>query len=497
MIGPWLLSIALITVFILLLWRRQRQKERRFIKLLGKQLDNQIKARAPLELPWVPVAFYELVNSLEKLLQALPPPVGKDKLTGLANRVGLKRSVTALMPLQQGTMVLLDIYRFRYVNDLFGFAFGDQLLKQMADRLLGLQQVPRLLARMNEDEFLLYFEQQQTEEDLHRLRGRLQVPFDIEGTPVSIRIQMGYLDLHAHHTDLSLMLRRLDLALKKARNSRDLLAGYQTGEDSIQMRELEIINSLPKALKTGQLYLVYQAKEEVSSGLCRQVEALIRWEHPKFGTISPAEFIPLAEYSGMIGLVSQWALEQVMMQQHKWRSGGFKVRIALNLSAQDLNNGCMLQEIERQLQEYQLPGEVLAIEITESSLMADLEQAIKILERLRQLDIRLAIDDFGTGHSSLAYLKNLPVDEVKIDKAFNEELLSNSNAKHIMRASIQMAKSLGFEVTVEGIESMALKQMLISLGADQLQGDIVAKPKTAPELEYWYAKHSMQTKTVS
>lgn len=263
------------------------------------------------------------------------------------------------------------------------------------------------------------------------------------------------------------------------------------------MRELEIINSLPKALKTGQLYLVYQAKEEVSSGLCRQVEALIRWEHPKFGTISPAEFIPLAEYSGMIGLVSQWALEQVMMQQRKWRSGGFKVRIALNLSAQDLNNGCMLQEIEHQLQEYQLPGEVLAIEITESSLMADLEQAIKILERLRQLDIRLAIDDFGTGHSSLAYLKNLPVDEVKIDKAFNEELLSNSNAKHIMRASIQMAKSLGFEVTVEGVESMALKQMLISLGADQLQGDIVAKPKTAPELEYWYAKHSMQTKTVS
>ncbi|NMH66572.1 putative bifunctional diguanylate cyclase/phosphodiesterase [Shewanella salipaludis] len=479
----WLGALAGILTILLGLWLWQLLRRRRFLAELQRQLTQQQHLHLPLKISPVPAAFQPLYQSLSELLLSLPEDITRDRLTGLANRVGFKRYTCASMPLTQGALVLIDVHRFRYVNDLLGFAFGDELLRLFSQRLQHLKQAPSFISRMNGDEFLLYYDTRVDEAQLHRLKGRMQVPFDVKGTPIAIKVHIGLLDLGQHHADLSQMLRRLDLALKKARNARDGVASYGSGDDLVHQRELQLISSLPKDLQLDRLHMVYQPKLALSSGRCTQMEALIRWEHGSLGTVSPAEFIPLAEYAGMIDLVSRWALEQVLAQQAAWRQAGLTFQVALNLSTSDLDNDGLAEEIAARLEHYRLPADALVIEITESTLMTDLQRALTTLNQLRAIGVRLAIDDFGTGHSSLAYLKHLPVDEVKIDKAFLEDLLEDEQAAHIMGASISLAKKLGFEVTVEGVETKAVRDALQVMGADVIQGDFFAPPMTASELE--------------
>lgn len=492
-IGLFVASLTLLIVLLYLLQAKfsALRSQQQFLAQLCFQLEQQKLERKALNITIVPQEFAALYHTLDELLTALPANVGKDKLTGLANRVGLKRALTAMMPLTHGTIVLIDIYRFRYVSDLFGFIFGDMLLKQFAERLNGLSLAPRLVARLNGDEFFLYYEQTLTEDQLVHLRGRLQVPFNIKGIPVSVKLQIGCVHLQQHNADTSQMLRRADLALKKARNTRSAIAFYADNDDIRQLRELKIIDSLPKGLQRDQLYMVYQAKQDVATGRCFQVEALMRWEHDELGSISPSEFIPLAEYAGMIDLVSQWALDQVLAQQAKWRAAGMHLCVAVNLSTRDLDCETLPQDIATRLAHYQLPPESLMIEITESTLMADLNKAVKALTEIRALGVKLAIDDFGTGHSSLAYLKHLPVNEVKIDKAFLQDLGQDKPSEYILEASINIAKKLGYEVTVEGIETLDIKNMLVDMGVDTLQGMYYAKPMRAAELETtWEQLHN-------
>ncbi|PIW62480.1 EAL domain-containing protein [Shewanella sp. CG12_big_fil_rev_8_21_14_0_65_47_15] len=487
-IGLALFIILIGVLYILLEKYRSLRQQQRFLVQLCPQLDQQKIERQPLNIPIVPQEFAPLYHSLNEMLAVLPAGTGKDKLTGLSNRLGLKRTLASMMPLTQGTMVLLDIYRFRYVNDLFGFVFGDILLKQFAERLTNLNVAPRLIARLNGDEFFLYYEQSLSEEQLLQLRGRLQVPFRIKDTPVSVRVQVGCVQLEQHHADTSNMLRRLDLALNKARVTRSAIAYYSENDDIRQLRELQIIDSLPKGLQRNHLYMVYQPKQDVKTGQCTQVEALIRWDHETLGFISPSEFIPLAEYAGMIDLVSRWALEQVLAQQVEWRAMGMRLCVAINLSTRDLDSETLPQELAARLAHYQLPPECLMIEITESALMADLNKAVETLEEIRKLGIKLAIDDFGTGHSSLAYLKHLPANEVKIDKAFLRDLEQNKSAEYILEASINIAKKLGYDVTVEGVETPEIRDILVEMGADTLQGMHYAKPMRAAELEMNWAQ---------
>jgi c-di-GMP phosphodiesterase len=483
MLYLWLLACALLAlVCVLVLWRRESQLDQGFLTQLVQWLDEGRLHEESLLPTQIPPKFRALYRALDTLLFSFQLG-GIDKLTGLANRVGIKRKLSAQMPLQQGSLVLINIRRLRYVNDLFGFVVGDELLKRFAERLLHLSHPPQLLGRMNGDEFLLYFKTQTDEAALGRMRGRLQVPFDIEGTPISVQLQLGYLQLAEHHGDVSTLLRRLDVALKKACHRNEHIAAYRRDDDKRQLRELKIINSLPKGLHGDRLYLTYQPKINVADGRCTQVEALIRWEHEELGSLSPAEFIPLAEYAGMIGLVSQWALDKVLAQQAKWRAQGINVQVALNLSPRDLERAGLAEDIASALKRYHVPAEALLIEITESGLMADIEATIGTLDRLRGLGIELAIDDFGTGHSSLAYLKQLPVNEIKIDKAFLKDLLTDKQALHIMETSILLAKKLGFEVTVEGVESPQIRDLLLTLGVDKLQGRLLAKPLSVTELE--------------
>ncbi|MGB6135352.1 MAG: EAL domain-containing protein, partial [Shewanella sp.] len=214
--------------------------------------------------------------------------------------------------------------------------------------------------------------------------------------------------------------------------------------------------------------------------------ALIRWQHQGLGLLSPSEFIPLAEQTGMIDLLSAWVLDAVVAQQARWREKGIYVKVALNLSSTDLDNPNLANDVATKLTKYLVPAECIMIEITESALMVSLEQTIVTLNQLRAIGVKIAIDDFGTGHSSLAYLRFLPVDEVKIDKAFLDDFETTLAAKQVVKTSIELAKSLGFEVTVEGVESKSVLDTLRSYGVDTIQGDYFAKPATAEEFEHIY-----------
>ncbi|MGI2259087.1 putative bifunctional diguanylate cyclase/phosphodiesterase [Shewanella sp. GXUN23E] len=484
MIG-WICAAVLAVLVLALLWQQWRQ--RIFLGRLISSIRSRRLPAEPLSIDGIPPLFKPLCDNLAELLDALPADLGEDKLTGLLNRLGFKSALGRMSPIARGTFIILDIHHFRYVNDLFGFSFGDRLLVMLANRLQNLSVAPTLIARVKGDEFLLYYRQDVDRHQLSQLRGRLQVPFELDEVHIGIKIQIGCLSPEHVPEEASLLLRRLDLALKKGREANDLIGFYDEGDDQRQLRELLLIHGLPRGLMQGQLFMMYQPKQKLHEQGIYQVEALIRWQHPTLGMVSPGEFIPLAEYAGMIELVSRWALVTVLEQQQRWREQGLELQVAVNLSTQDLSSNSLTQEIAARLAQFNLPAEALMVEITESTLMANVDKALHTLNSLRELGVKLAIDDFGTGHSSLAYLKHLPVDEVKIDKAFVDDLLTDSHAQHIMETSIMLARKLGFEVTVEGVETEAVRQILTVMGADKLQGELIAGPMTAPALEAFLA----------
>ncbi|MFT6978402.1 MAG: diguanylate cyclase (GGDEF)-like protein [Shewanella psychromarinicola] len=461
-------------------------RQHRFIQRLTHSLELRLLNQDSFNIDSSSKSLKPLINVLHDLHQSSLFITERDKLTGLANRVGFKRKMLARMPISEGMLVLVDIHQFRFVNDLFGFLFGDKLLKAFAKRIDSLNCKAQFIARMNGNEFLLFYHQPLTIEQLLTIKNDLQRPFEIEQQPISIKMQLGVLSLSEHHADVSLMLRRLDLALKKAKALKRPIAFYDQDDDKAQYRELLIINGLPKGLKQDQLFMVFQPKLDIKSGQCKQVEALIRWQHESLGLISPSEFIPLAEQTGIIDILSPWVLDNVLAQQAKWRNMGIYVNVALNLSSTDLDNPNLAVDVATKLSQYLVPAESITIEITESALMISLEQTIMTLNQLRDIGVKLAIDDFGTGHSSLAYLRHLPVDEVKIDKAFLDEFETSKAAKQIVKTSIDLAKNLGFEVTVEGVESKSVLETLHLFGVDTIQGDYFAKPFTASEFEHIY-----------
>jgi len=242
---------------------------------------------------------------------------------------------------------------------------------------------------------------------------------------------------------------------------------------------------LPYSLQSGQMFVVYQPKVAIQQPRARSAEALIRWQHPTLGFIPPDEFIRLAEHSGLISQVTDWMIEQVISQLAKWSAAGFDFTVAVNLSAYDLLNPELPKQLSELLAKYQVLGCALALEVTEGAVMQDPQQVIRNLQQLRSMGIELAIDDFGTGQSSLAYLKQLPVHEVKIDRAFVKDIENNQNDELIVRATTQLAHGLGLRVTAEGLENEAGLARLLAAGVDKVQGYYFAKPLKADLFTSW------------
>jgi diguanylate cyclase (GGDEF)-like protein len=409
----------------------------------------------------------------------------RDTLTGLLNRHAVEQQLPTILSEQSGTLLQLNIIQFKHINDTLGLANGDTLLQLLAQRLGHHQPAAAFSARLNGDEFLMLFRETLTELQLVDLYNSLQPAYNIQDSIINLKIAIGIYPFQPGQSITSEALRRVDLAEEKATLAGGGIAFYQSGQDETHQRELTIIRDLPSALNSGQLFVVYQPKVELASRQCHSAEALIRWQHPQLGFISPVEFIATAEHSGNISLITQWMLKTVIKQLSAWQQDYPTLRVAVNLSAADLLDQHLPEQIRSLLEHHQVPATALALEVTESAVMQDTTKVIGNLNTLKAMKINLAIDDFGTGQSSLAYLKQLPVDEIKIDRAFVKDIESNTNDALIVNATVALAHGLGFKVTAEGLESMAGLRFLAEAGCDTVQGYYFSKPLTTADFSQW------------
>jgi len=412
-----------------------------------------------------------------------------DQLTGLPNRFAARMRLASL--LQSGEpvgVVLLDLRDFKHLNASFGHELGDQVLRELARRLLGAMRAGDFAARLGADQFLLLLRgstiEQAESTALQIVRGSRQ-GFLLGAIEVNLNVFAGLAAAPEHGTDADELLQRVDIALQETKASGARVCRYERGHDERYRRRLRLLSDLHAAIVGDQLSLVFQPKVLMADRRVRSLEALVRWTHPQLGAISPSEFVPLAEQTGAIGELTRWVLRSAIEQLASWRVAGLESEVAVNLSASDLANPELPDEILGMLARADVLPHQLQLEITESAIMRELDKSIRAMRRLRDAGVRFAIDDFGTGHSSLAQLKALPVDEIKIDRSFVRDLVQGTRDDAIVRSAVELAHSLGLKVVAEGIETPAAWTALLHLGCDYAQGYFISRPLPPEQVSDW------------
>jgi diguanylate cyclase (GGDEF)-like protein len=387
----------------------------------------------------------------------------------------------------------MDLDRFKEVNDTFGHHYGDLLLRQAGERLQCALRGADTLARLGGDEFAVLLpvsDEADAADVAKRLLQTLEEPFAIEGHNLDIGASIGIAVCPDHAGDADTLLQRADVAMYVAKRSGTGYAVYTSDQDQHSPNRLSLAGELRHAIEQDQLVLYYQPKLDLSTREVVGVEALVRWQHPGQGLVLPDQFIPLAEQSGLIHPLAEWVLGEAARQYHQWRSAGFDLPVAVNLSMRNLHDPRLSHTIAHLLATWNLTAAALHLEITESSLMADPDRALAVLGRLRELGLSIAIDDFGTGYSSLAYLKRLPVAELKLDRSFVRDMASDHRDRAIVRSTVELAHNLGLRVVAEGVEDRASQELLALLGCDQAQGYYISRPLPAADLTDWLRDRS-------
>lgn len=417
-----------------------------------------------------------------------------DALTGLPNRKLLQDRLEHALEMAKREckplgLLLLDLDRFKTINDTLGHAVGDVLLCDVAKRLAAQIRRSDTIARLGGDEFAVLLPAVTDLERAHRVSQRiltaLEHPFDIKELQLEVGISVGVALYPDHADDADALLQCADVAMYSAKNAQSGLALYDQSNDLNSVRHLTLTGELRQAIETQQLSFDYQPQIELASGRACGVEALARWRHPVHGFIPPDEFILQAEQTGLIGPLTRWAFNEALRQCAAWRGAGFDMTMAINLSARNLQDGELPATLQALLADWALPSECLTLEITESAIMLDPDMALETIKRFYDMGIRLAIDDFGTGHSSLAYLSRLPLHELKVDRSFVINMTKNDNDALIVRSTIDLAHSLGLKVVAEGIENEQHMQILRALGCDIGQGYGISRPLASPAIDRW------------
>jgi diguanylate cyclase (GGDEF)-like protein len=402
-----------------------------------------------------------------------------DALTGLPNRVVLRdRLEQALLTVQrEGTsmaLLVIDLDCFKDINDALGHDYGDRLLAQIGPRLIEPLRASDTVARMGGDEFgVLLPRVADLDAALlvaEKLQEALVAPFDVHGLPLSIEASIGIAFAPDHGLDAGNLLQRADVAMYVAKDGGLGVSAYDQALDGSSPTRAALLGELRRAVDGDELFLVYQPKCSAATGAVEGVEALVRWDHPERGELGPDEFLPLAERTGLIHPMTRRVLGLALADCRRWLDLGVQLPVAVNLSARTLLDRGFAAEVEQMLGYWRLPGHLLELEITETALMADPERARDLLEQLSALGVVLAIDDFGTGHSSLARLRTLPVDDVKIDRSFVTSMLTSPNDAFIVRSVIALAHDVGLRVVAEGVEDASTHAALAELGCDVVQG---------------------------
>lgn len=424
----------------------------------------------------------------------------RDPLTGLANRTLLydrlqQTIASAKRDKKSIALLLLDIDRFKEINNTLGHEYGDMILKQIEPRLREVVRETDTIARFGGDEFAIVLSIAHTgsvTRCLDKIMNSLHLPFYIEELKLSMGIEasIGIALYPNHGDDPETLIMHAEMAMYKAKKQGSQICFYTPDDDPYSLRRLALVSDLRQAIENNELTLHYQPKVDLENNCITSVEALLRWNHPKHSFIPPAEFIPLAEQSGVIKPLTQWVLKTAIRQYQTWREQGICLNMAVNLSARNLHDQHIVQDILHLLEESEMDPSHLELEITESAMMSDPGQAKAILQSLDHLGIKLSIDDFGTGFSSLAYLRDLPVDNLKIDKSFVIDMMHEKNNVIIVNSTIRLAHGLGYQVIAEGVEDKETLEKLTTLGCNSAQGYHICRPLAADELSNWFKASS-------
>jgi len=439
-----------------------------------------------------------------RLVATLAHHAEHDGLTGLPNRAAFLaqspvRRPGASLADRPTSVLMLDLDRFKEVNDTLGHTFGDQLLLQVSARLSETTRPEDLLARLGGDEFAVLLPET-TAEDARRvaarMRASLQQEFLIDGMLLGVDVSIGVTTHRARGVgdatgpDVSALLRQADVAMYEAKRARTGVACYDAGTDDHTRERLSLLTDLRRALERDELVLHYQPKMSVTGHDVVGVEALVRWEHPEHGLLPPASFIPAAEHTALITPLTLRVLEVALAQVRHWRARGHHVPVAVNISPRCLLEPEFGQQVLARLAEAGLPADLLRLEITESTLLADPVRARAALETLADVGVRLSIDDFGTGYSSMSYLRHLPIDELKIDRSFVSGMLDHREDAVLVQSAIDLGHNLGLAVVAEGVETVGVLSALVTHGCDTVQGYLLSRPLPAAALEAWLDEHA-------
>lgn len=416
-----------------------------------------------------------------------------DTLTGLPNRTLLVERLEAAMKAakqQHHALALLhlEVGRFPEINKVLGYRAGDELLQALGRRLEHEAPENQALARVGEAEFALLLPDGRAEHAIHvaqRLVCKLGEPVEVAGFALDPRVGIGIALYPGHGTDADLLIRRASAAMHQAESVRGGYAVYAGGQEQEFTRRLQLMGDFQRAIKNQELRLYCQPKIDIATGQVCGAEALVRWQHPRHGIISPAEFIHLAEQAGTITPLTNWMLEAAFSQSYAWHENGADRPLAINLSAHDLYDPGLIDRIRGLFLTWGVAPSLIQFELTESAIMADPTAALETLARLKQLEVELFIDDYGTGYSSLGYLQKLPVDAVKIDQSFVAPMVSSGDSQAIVRSTIELGHNLGLKVVAEGVESQAVWDRLAALGCDVAQGYLISMPMPAEQLQGW------------
>lgn len=475
-------------------------------------LNEQIEPSGHTELQSIAAGFNELSGELRQLHERMHVMTLRDPLTQLPNRLHLQQAIEDMVHLAgtsniQFAVLIMDIDRFKHLNDTLGHTHGDAILLQVSERLRKCIRptdviaanrntadtaYDQTVARLGGDEFAGLFPTIATNDSAatvaRNILRAMNLPFIVDRQEFTINLSIGAALFPTHGMDPQTLLRRADIAMYAAKREQKGFMIYHDTMEVETQRLLRLENEMRRAIDAEEFELWYQPLVEIATGKVIRVEALLRWRHNVRGILPPDEFIPLAEQTGLIIPLTKWVLESALGSCVRWREAGIHIGVAVNLSARALTDPSILLILPHLIMRCHLNPQDITLELTESTIMADHKQTIVVLEKIKAMGVNLAIDDFGTGYSALTVLKQLPVNELKIDKSFILDMHNNYNDTAIVRATLDIANHLHLRTVAEGVETYAQLETLINMGTQIAQGFFIAKPLPEDEFVRWYQR---------
>jgi diguanylate cyclase (GGDEF)-like protein len=472
-------------------------------RIYAGRYDEKVKVHQNDEIGRLSETFNRMMEGIAEREERIAYQARHDASSGLPNRISFEGHVADMIaarkkPEEPGhsagaqvfSVLLVQIGRFSELNNTLGHDTGEQLIRKVGKTLQRLVPQTNAVARHANNMFALVLDMAdpgEVQTAVKRVLDTFEKPFTLAGLAIDITAVVGEAHYPEHGATARMLMQHADTAIFEAKRVGLNYAIYDPELDPHKPERLSMMGELRQGLDEGQFRLYYQPKIDIARGTITAVEALIRWMHPKRGFMPPDSFIPLAEQTGNIRKLTAWMLGTAIRQARAWADKGIAVKIACNLSARDLSNRDLPSDIAGLLDAHGVPASALILEITESAVMEDPTHALEVLAQLHRMGLTLSIDDYGTGYSSMAYLKRLPVQEIKIDKSFVLKLASNRGDAILVKSTIELGHNLGLKVTAEGIEDENSLSILQAYGCETGQGYFISKPIPAEDFETFYA----------